>query len=396
MEVTDVIQRALLGGDDENDDAGGESGKTAQAEAGQEAHQMENETTGLEVGPSSSFAEKTDADEPIAAPAVSGEPTAEKSADPGSNMVVIDVSHPIQLSHNSLIVVDGHKCVLQHDPSTGQVVAYPIKEPEKPKRRRGRPRKVVTEEPPVDVHTPEAPAPTAEEEEMEDEADELLNRLGKGMVEVVTEDGALVRRSCRRRKKAKSMNDYETNLKLNDESDETFEEEEEETEEEAVLEPLPRKRGRGRPPKKLQQNPDLFDPFWKSSGQPGKRKRGRPRRHPPKEQHKSPMQAFLVQMADGQTLMMQIPTASIPTGMDLHDVAQNIANSLNAAAEQQGSVVLQQQGFSADQTGQVLFAHQVASEAEGAHFCVVVHVSKQMQRCPCSWPPWTPSYPRSL
>lgn len=44
------------------------------------------------------------------------------------------------------------------------------------------------------------------------------------------------------------------------------------------------------------------------------------------------MQAFLVQMADGQTLMMQIPAASIPPGMDLHDVAQNIANSLNAAA----------------------------------------------------------------
>lgn len=78
---------------------------------------------------------------------------------------------------------------------------------------------------------------------------------------------------------------------------------------------------------------DLVDDLCtESSGQPGKRKRGRPRRHPPKEQHKSPMQAFLVQMADGQTLMMQIPTASIPTGMDLHDVAQNIANSLNAAA----------------------------------------------------------------
>lgn len=42
-----------------------------------------------------------------------------------------------------------------------------------------------------------------------------------------------------------------------------------------------------------------------------------------------------MQMADGQTLMMQIPAASIPTGMDLHLVAQNIANSLNAAAAQQ-------------------------------------------------------------
>ncbi|PRD22862.1 UNVERIFIED_CONTAM: hypothetical protein NCL1_47958 [Trichonephila clavipes] len=58
----------------------------------------------------------------------------------GESVVMIDVSKPIQLSQNSLIMVNGQKCVLQHDPQTGQVIAYPVKEQEKPRRKRGRPR----------------------------------------------------------------------------------------------------------------------------------------------------------------------------------------------------------------------------------------------------------------
>lgn len=59
---------------------------------------------------------------------------------------MIDVTKPIQLSQNSLIMVNGQKCVLQHDTQTGQVIAYPVKEQEKPRRRRGRPRKASVEQ----------------------------------------------------------------------------------------------------------------------------------------------------------------------------------------------------------------------------------------------------------
>ena len=59
---------------------------------------------------------------------------------------MIDVTKPIQLSQNSLIMVNGQKCVLQHDTQTGQVLAYPVKEQEKPRRRRGRPRKTSLEQ----------------------------------------------------------------------------------------------------------------------------------------------------------------------------------------------------------------------------------------------------------
>lgn len=57
-----------------------------------------------------------------------------------TNTVVIDVSKPIQLGQNSLIVVNGQKCVLQQNPESGELIAYPVKEPDKPQKRRGRPR----------------------------------------------------------------------------------------------------------------------------------------------------------------------------------------------------------------------------------------------------------------
>ncbi|KAL3183604.1 hypothetical protein MRX96_033709 [Rhipicephalus microplus] len=196
----------------------------------------------------------------------------------------------------------------EQDSSTGQVLAYPIREP---KRKRGRPRKVVpppTEEAPPAASAEEASVtePAAvEEDEEEDDGD-------KGMVEIFTEDGALVRRSRRRRKVARTMKDYHLS---------------EGSESEQDTEPDPEPRRRGRPPKNYHEE----DPFWRRSNV-----RRRPRlRKREGTARSNPMQAFLVQMADGQTLVMQIPAASIPEGMDLHQVAQNIANSLNAAAAQQ-------------------------------------------------------------
>lgn len=62
-----------------------------------------------------------------------------------------------------------------------------------------------------------------------------------------------------------------------------------------------------------------------------KRQRGRPRKQAPENE---PTQAFLVQTADGQTLMMQVPLSSIPPGVTLQEVAQNIANRLNVGLSQ--------------------------------------------------------------
>lgn len=219
--------------------------------------------------------------------------------------VVIDVSSPIELCQNALIVVNGQRCVLQQDASTGQVLAYPIREP---KRKRGRPRKVVpppTEEVPPAASAEEASVTELAAAEEEEDGD-------KGMVEIVTEDGALVRRSRRRRKVARTMKDYHLSEGSGSEPE---------------PEPDPEPRRRGRPPKNYHEE----DPFWKRTNG---RRRPRLRKRDGASQS-NPMQAFLVQMADGQTLMMQIPAASIPTGMDLHQVAQNIATSLNAAAAQQ-------------------------------------------------------------
>ncbi|KAL3183603.1 hypothetical protein MRX96_033709 [Rhipicephalus microplus] len=236
------------------------------------------------------------------------QPEVEDQQQQQQQTVVIDISSPIELCQNALIVVNGQRCVLQQDSSTGQVLAYPIREP---KRKRGRPRKVVpppTEEAPPAASAEEASVtePAAvEEDEEEDDGD-------KGMVEIFTEDGALVRRSRRRRKVARTMKDYHLS---------------EGSESEQDTEPDPEPRRRGRPPKNYHEE----DPFWRRSNV-----RRRPRlRKREGTARSNPMQAFLVQMADGQTLVMQIPAASIPEGMDLHQVAQNIANSLNAAAAQQ-------------------------------------------------------------
>lgn len=68
------------------------------------------------------------------------------------------------------------------------------------------------------------------------------------------------------------------------------------------------------------------------SSVPGlRRQRGRPRKAVSEVE---PTQAFLVQTADGQTLMMQVPLSSIPPGISLQEMAQEIANKLNFGLSQ--------------------------------------------------------------
>ncbi|XP_055953216.1 uncharacterized protein LOC129988948 isoform X2 [Argiope bruennichi] len=236
-------------------------------------------------------------------------------------IVMIDVSKPIQLSQNSLIMVNGQKCVLQHDPQTGQVIAYPVKEQEKPRRKRGRPRKSS-----VDLSSKE----TSLNSELSPTEPEAASDEGKGLLEVVTDDGALVRRSTRRRKKAKVLKDYETgNLKQELGSDI---EDPETLDTDPELHSRKRKpKGPGRPRKYPSTSADI-SVTTEANGV--KRQRGRPKKQVLENE---PTQAFLVQTADGQTLMMQVPLSSIPPGVSLQEVAQNIANRLNVGLSQTNS-----------------------------------------------------------
>ncbi|CAL1294336.1 unnamed protein product [Larinioides sclopetarius] len=244
-----------------------------------------------------------------------------ESEGPAEGVVMIDVSKPIQLSQNSLIMVNGQKCVLQHDPQTGQVIAYPVKEQEKPRRKRGRPRKSS-----VDLNSNEASLNS----ELSPAEPEVASDEGKGLLEVVTDDGALVRRSTRKRKKAKVLKDYETgNLKqeLGSDIDEP-----ETLDNDPELHSRKRKsKGPGRPRK---YPPVSSDTSTTTEINGVKRQRGRPRKQVPENE---PTQAFLVQTADGQTLMMQVPLSSIPPGVSLQEVAQNIANRLNVGLSQTNS-----------------------------------------------------------
>ncbi|KAG8196916.1 hypothetical protein JTE90_027620 [Oedothorax gibbosus] len=223
--------------------------------------------------------------------------------EPAEDVVMIDVSKPIQLSQNSLIMVNGQKCVLQQTQS-GQVVAYPVKEQEKPRRRRGRPRKTSVEQAPNDTSLEASP-------ELDNASDDDKEH---GLLEIVNDDGSLVRRSTRRRRKNKVLKDYETgNLKQELGSDV---EESELVEVDGEMSRRKKAKGPGRPRK----NP-IPEPIV--SGM--KRQRGRPKK-PVIENE--PTQAFLVQ-TDGQLLMMQVPLSSIPPGVSLEEVAQNIANRLS-------------------------------------------------------------------
>ncbi|XP_022244314.1 uncharacterized protein LOC106461595 isoform X3 [Limulus polyphemus] len=203
-------------------------------------------------------------------------------ADKETNTIVIDVSKPIQLGQNSLIVVNGKKCVLQHNPDTGEVVAYPVKEPEKQRKKPGRKRK-------------EEKSHSLPEEEPLSEAEEADNE--KGMLVITNEDGSVVRRSSRKRKQAHGLKDYAVGkVKLDSEDEDNIATEEEEE----ASEPA-NKKFRGR---------------------------GRPRKTPLPTSLPGSLFPFLTP-ADGKTLMMQVPNSSIPPNLTLQDVAQQIANVLN-------------------------------------------------------------------
>jgi len=251
-----------------------------------------------------------------------------------TNTVVIDVSNPIELSQNSLIVVNGKKCVLQQNLETGQLIAYPIKEPEKPPKRRGRPRRrnsksieKITGKDKELVPQAEGSSPLLEEMEIPSKAEPSGET---GFVEKANEEGEIVKRSARKRKKTTLLAEYETStLKFECSSDEEYTKDKEDAEVESV--PAKRRgfrgRGRGGNLGGRKAPPSQIYPV------PGKRGRGRPRRNGIKPPEQPATQTFLIHTADGQAIMIKVPVSSLSPGKSLQNTAQDIADSLNARTQ---------------------------------------------------------------
>uniref|UniRef100_T1JBG9 C2H2-type domain-containing protein n=1 Tax=Strigamia maritima TaxID=126957 RepID=T1JBG9_STRMM len=252
--------------------------------------------------------------------------SADNNTNEEENTVVIDVTNPIQLCHNSLIVVNGQKCVLQQNTDTGQLFAYPIKEPEKPRKKRGRPRKIKPSDDTSgggDDDSQSLDAGMMGDEEM----DAFEDDFEKGLIEKSNEAGEIVKRSTRRRKMTRQLNDYETGVLKLEGTSEDDDDDGDEDDDEPPLKKRLGSRGRGGRPRRggspVQANRPLV-----SLVQPAKRGRGRPRRYGNKPET-SQTQSFLIHFPEGQTVMMQVPTANLPPGVTVQSVAQNLAESLN-------------------------------------------------------------------
>ncbi|RUS81118.1 hypothetical protein EGW08_011104, partial [Elysia chlorotica] len=228
-----------------------------------------------------------------------------------------DFTNPIPLSNQTVITVNGKKCVLQYDANTQQVCAYPIKA--KTRKRRGRPRmteaeKVAARQRKIQMQmelassSPITPLPS----EKSSAAETLLELSNTG--------SGGIRRSGRARKKAKLLDDFE---ELEDsEGDEGPGFEDNQDKDPDISLDLPEaKRRRAMAMKK--------DVHTFSSGTlPGspapdmKRGRGRPRRYPLPGQQNPPgsISAVMLPSADGQTLVM----APLQDLQNLHQIRRQL------------------------------------------------------------------------
>lgn len=102
---------------------------------------------------------------------------------------------------------------LQQDPSTGVMVAYPLRmEGERPKRKRGRPRKVrpdplSTEELAAESEQKQRDEEEREKREAEEKAqeEEEEEQAAQGLLELQQSSGLIVKRSSRKRKPVKKL-----------------------------------------------------------------------------------------------------------------------------------------------------------------------------------------------
>nr|KAI8742239.1 Myoneurin [Biomphalaria glabrata] len=212
-----------------------------------------------------------------------------------------DLNSPIPLSDQTIITVKGKKCVLAFNQETQQVCAYPLK-PAPGTKRRGRPR--LTEEEKaerkknISVKTETIADQPASQTEKSNAAETLLelSNIGK--------DG--VRRSARKRKKAKLFDEYEE-LEDSDEDKEPTFVDSQEKDPDIKIELAEAKKKKLVVPKEeiplLSSSAIILD---NSVQPPKKRGRGRPRRYPNPGQQQShtSIPAVMIPSANGQTLVM--------------------------------------------------------------------------------------------
>ncbi|KAH9491539.1 hypothetical protein Btru_030882 [Bulinus truncatus] len=211
-----------------------------------------------------------------------------------------DMNSPIPLSEQTVITIKGKKCVLAFNQETQQVYAYPLKPPPGAKRR-GRPR--LTEEEKAERQkqlsansegsTKQPVSPT----EKSSAAETLLelSNIGK--------DG--IRRSARKRKKARLFDEYEE-LDDSEEDNEPPFIDSQEKDPDITLELDAKKKKLTSFKEEVTVPPPATFILGNTTLTPKKRGRGRPRRYPQpgQQQTHTSIPAVMIPSADGQTLVM--------------------------------------------------------------------------------------------
>ncbi|BFZ25071.1 hypothetical protein BsWGS_28110 [Bradybaena similaris] len=209
-----------------------------------------------------------------------------------------DLNCPIPLSEQTVVTIKGKKCVLAFNQETKQVCAYPIKPPPGTKRR-GRPR--MTEEEKAAAAEKKRqhlsqfatdPASQAPPSEKSTAAETLL--------ELSNVDG--VRRSARKRKKARILEEYEEMDDSEEDHNLGFEDNKEKDPDISLA--LSEVKKRKVLPLKKEMVPSSPAVYATNTEQPVKRGRGRPRRYPPPGQLQTSIPALMIPQANGQTLVM--------------------------------------------------------------------------------------------
>ncbi|GAB6018717.1 hypothetical protein CHUAL_000393 [Chamberlinius hualienensis] len=234
---------------------------------------------------------------------------------------IIDTSQPIELKVDSIVMINGRKSIIQNHPDKeGELIAYPIKESQKNRKRRGRPRKQ------------RQPYVVEEEEDVEDKSkleEDEEEKTEKGFVQMADASGTVVKRSARKRKRASHLDEYETGLVGAVSDNDSGEDDNDAKIQKPNISYGFRGRGRGRGAAAV------------TIGGRG-RGRGRPRRfvaEPEKVETPVPkplpktqpqQQAYLVQMADGRTVVIQVPVTGLAEGMTSQSLAMSVAEALSS------------------------------------------------------------------